>query len=369
MKILIIENSGEDFYKSRLRLAIFFKEKGHDVYAGVPDDGHTTKIQDRGIEVICLGEIIRGRGLKNVLGFAFKLLKVFQRNEFDIIHCYRMQPNIVGCLIASATTNAKLFGTITGLGYIFTVPSIKNTLQSKIVLLFYFLIDRFTRTKLITQNQGDAITLKLKNNIVIKGSSADESVYKPIKNKRKKSKNNSFSILFASRLLNSKGIKTLIKSIDIINHDNSGIKLKLIVAGEIDKDNPDSISLDELEELKKTKNTYFIGKSINIYNHITDSDLCILPTTYKEGTPRFLLEAMACSKPIITTNTPGCDHLVLNGKNGFLCKKNDPKNLAQQIKKALNLDLYSAGEISRQHYLRNFSENVIFNRIQKLYEQ
>ena len=78
---------------------------------------------------------------------------------------------------------------------------------------------------------------------------------------------------------------------------------------------------------------------------------------------------MACSKPIITTDTPGCDHLVLNGKNGFLCKKNDPKNLSQQIKKALNLDLYSAGEISRQHYLRNFSENVIFNGILKLYEE
>jgi glycosyltransferase involved in cell wall biosynthesis len=369
LKILIIENTGEDFYKSRLRLAIFFKEKGHDVYAGVPDDGYTTKIQDRGIEVICLGEIIRGRGLKNVLGLAFKLLKVFQRNEFDVIHCYRMQPNIVGCSIASVTTNAKLFGTITGLGYVFTVQSIKNTLQSKIVLLFYFLLDRFTPTILITQNQEDAKTLKLKNNCVIKGSSADESIFKPIKNKRTKRVNNSFSILFASRLLNSKGIKTLIKSIEIINYDNSGIKFNLIVAGEIDKDNPDSISLGELEELKKIKNTYFIGKSKNIYKQIVESDLCVLPTTYKEGTPRFLLEAMACSKPIITTNAPGCDHLVLNGKNGYICKKNDPKHLAQQIKKALNLDLYSAGEISRQHYLRNFSENVIFNSILKLYEQ
>ena len=89
MKILIIENTGEDFYKSRLRLASFFKENGHDVYAGVPDDGYTTKIQDRGIDVICLGEIIRGRGLINVLRFALKLLKVFQRNEFDVIHCYK----------------------------------------------------------------------------------------------------------------------------------------------------------------------------------------------------------------------------------------------------------------------------------------
>ena len=368
MKILIIENGGEDFYKSRLRLAIFLKEKGHDVYAGVPDDGYVTKIQNKGIHVIPLGGIVRGRGLKNVLRLAFKLLKVFQRNEFDIIHCYRMQPNIVGCLIGSATTNAKLFGTITGLGYLFTVPSIKNTLQSKIVLLFYFLIDRFTRTKLITQNLGDAITLKLKNNSVIKGSSADESVFKPKKKKRIKRSNNSFSILFASRLLNSKGIKTLIKSIEYLNHDNSCIKLNLIVAGEIDKENPDSISLDELDELKKTKNTHFIGKSKNIYNLINESDLCVLPTIYKEGTPRFLLESLACSKPIITTNTPGCDHLVLNGRNGFLCKKNDPKHLAQQIKKALNLDLYSAGEISRQHYLRNFSENVIFNGILKLYE-
>lgn len=368
MKILIIENTGQDFYRSRLRLASFFKEKGHDVYAGVPDDGFIKKIQDKGINVISLGESIRGRGLNNVLRFVFVLFKVFQRNEFDVIHCYRMQPNIVGCLIASATTNSKIFGTITGLGYIFTVPSIKNTLRSKILLLFYFLIDRFTRTKLITQNQGDAITLKLKNNSIIKGSSADESVFKPIKRKRTKRANNSFSILLASRLLNSKGIKTLTKSIDSINSDNSGIKLNLTIAGEIDKENPDSISLDELEELKKTKNTYFIGKSKNMYELITESDLCVLPTTYKEGTPRFLLEAMACSKPILTTNTPGCEHLVLNGRNGFLCKKNDPKHLAQQIKKALNLDLYRAGEISRQHYLRNFSENVIFNGILKLYE-
>ena len=94
---------------------------------------------------------------------------------------------------------------------------------------------------------------------------------------------------------------------------------QLIVVGWIDKQNFDSHTQKEIDLLNENNFVHFLGERKDISDLINASDICVLPSTYREGIPRFLLEAMACSKPIITTNMPGCNQLI--------DKKNEKWNL------------------------------------------
>ena len=92
-------------------------------------------------------------------------------------------------------------------------------------------------------------------------------------------------------------------------------------------------------------------------NLINQSHACVLPTKYREGTPRFLLQAMACSKPILTTDSPGCDHLVTDGKNGFIV--NDD-NITEKIMELFSCNLTTMGQVSKNYIMRN-SQKMLFS--------
>ena len=100
MKIALVENFGADFVGARLRLAIYLQDQGIAVTAIVPKDGHRQIIESKGIRVIEVGDNIRSKGIHVKLDFA-KQLKFFLKEEgFDIVHFFRLQPNIIGTFVA-----------------------------------------------------------------------------------------------------------------------------------------------------------------------------------------------------------------------------------------------------------------------------
>ena len=139
------------------------------------------------------------------------------------------------------------------------------------------------------------------------------------------------------------------------------------ISGSIDKDNFDSFSEDEISNLSKNKNIFFLGNRNDMNNLINFVDICILPSYYREGTPRFLLESMACSKPIITTFNSGCDQLVIKNVTGALCEIKNFKSLETAITTVVNADIVEMGKKGREYYVTNFSEDVVFNEITNYY--
>ena len=100
---------------------------------------------------------------------------------------------------------------------------------------------------------------------------------------------------------------------------------------------------------------------------IAISDIAILPTYYREGTPRFLLESMAMGKPIITTDMPGCNHLVPKGTNGFLIPPKNIDSITKAMINALDTDLNELGRNSHTLYHEKFSEEVVYSALFSLY--
>lgn len=368
MKIAIIENSAKDFFKSRLRFSKFLISKGYTVYAIVPADEfyQMTKVDE--INVIYTSGNIRNISLFRLFNYFIELLLIFKKYKFDIVHTFRFQPNIIGCFAAKITGVKKIIGHITGLGIAFTYSSFKYLVLRYISIILYRFNNNFLNIDYIVQNYEDYVDLGLNRLILIKGSSINESIYIPKKNQFKPKKNKSkIRLLFASRLLKSKGIIQLIESIKILPK-NISEKIILEIAGEPDYSNFDSINKEDLGKMKLYPFINLLGYRNDINKLILKSDICVLPTAYREGTPRFLLQAMASAKPIITTSMPGCNHLIENGLNGFVFNAHDVDRLSSIIQDLEKYDLKKMGENSLRKYRDEFSEKIVFNLILSNYK-
>lgn len=374
MKIALIENFGSDFYGARLRYALFLQRKGHEVIAVVPNDGFIDKISEKGIRTISIDIDIRKRNLETMYSYARKLRRIFKEEKFDVIHLYRMQPNILGSPIAYFTSKrSKLINHITGLGVAFTKRSLKYRCIQFIIKNAYKINSSIFKASLIFQNYEDKVEIgNSYKSFVIKGSAVNEDRFFPRSEKNadiilelgnKYGIDKGLTLIFVSRLLKQKGLSYLIESVKRYNANNNSKKVNLLIAGWLDENNPDSFSQSDIDKFSEIDRIVFLGKRNDIDQLIGISDIAVLPTYYREGTPRFLLEAMAMGKAIITTDMPGCNHLIKNGSNGVLVKIKDVEELVAAIEYLSERDIGSLGQESRKIYLNEFSESVVYNQL------
>lgn len=379
MKIALVENFGSDFYGARVRYALFLQKLGHEVIAIVPNDGYTEKIRNAGINTIAIDIDIRERSLSAMLKFGQKLGKIFRKEKFDVIHLYRMQPNIIGTSFAFFNSpKSKIINHITGLGVAFTKTSYKYKLVQKIIKFAYKFNSRVFNAQLIFQNIEDKLELGNDEKfLVIKGSAVDEDRFKPSDIINTQTKNElmekyhfsgTFTLIFVSRLLKQKGLDDLVNAVNDINKE-ADKKINLMIVGWIDPSNPDSFSEEEITAYSKLPNVAYLGKRNDIDQLIAMADAAVLPTFYREGTPRFLLEAMAMAKPILTTDMPGCNHLVKNKQNGVLVEPRNKEAIVEGLRFLLKADTKQLGVNSEKIYKTEFSEHVVYNNLLSSYKK
>ncbi|MCH1548478.1 MAG: hypothetical protein L7S44_07980, partial [Flavobacteriaceae bacterium] len=142
MKILLAENTASDFITARMRFVEFLANKGHEITIIVPSEkNHANNVitdYNSKITIIYLdGLSIRGLGLINKMKYAFSLFKLITHTKFDIIHLYRLQPNIIGTIIAGLFSKSKIINHITGLGSVFSSKNTKNLFLKNLTLSLY----------------------------------------------------------------------------------------------------------------------------------------------------------------------------------------------------------------------------------------
>ncbi len=375
MRIALVENFGSDFYNARLRYAKYLIDKGHEVVAVIPNDGYAEKIQEAGVDVLVVNGDVRKRSISNFYFYFKKLFLIFRSHKFDVVHFYRMQPNLIGTIAAGLSGHKLIFNHITGFGVAFSNKGLKYKIIRFFILLFYRINYHFFKVRIILQNEEDKKELNIESNKikVVKGSAVDESRFYPMSSEdivienldKLNIEKNSIKLLFVSRLLKQKGLGELVEVVNKIN--TNSIKVELFIVGWIDNSNPDSFTKEEIEGFRNVNGVHVLGKREDINKLISLSDICILPTYYREGTPRFLLESMVMGKPIITTDMPGCNHLVNNNENGILVVPKSVESLYDAIMRLMQSNLMSMGYKSRELYLNKFSESVVYSSIHEFY--
>ena len=206
-------------------------------------------------------------------------------------------------------------------------------------------LDLFIRSKLVQPQKTG----------LLPGSGVDVNRFFPLKKRRSEL----FQFLLFGRLLWEKGIREYVEAAKIVKARIADVEFQLL--GVVDDANPRCISESQLRVWEQDGYIVWLGSADDVRPFIAAADCVVLPS-YREGTPRSLLEAASMGKPLITTNTPGCKQVVEDGENGYLCEAKDPIHLASVMEKMLNMSeerRMSMGEKGRNKMVVEFDEKIV----------
>lgn len=265
----------------------------------------------------------------NPISFIRSLIKCFlliKKINPHLIHTITIKPAIIGGLTA-LMLSCPVVISFAGLGRVYNSSSILMKVIQKLSLLFYSIIVKNKKSLLLFEHAFDKekfITLLGKfsnrekiNSAVIDGAGIDVEKY-PFTDEPKNKKTR---VLFASRLLWSKGLGDLIEVKKRLLANN--LDFELDVAGITVLQDADSIPHERIIEWEKNGLINWLGKRDDICDLIKESNVIALPTVYSEGIPRILLEASSIGRTCISYDTDGCKSLILNNTTGFLISKGD----------------------------------------------
>jgi glycosyltransferase involved in cell wall biosynthesis len=169
--------------------------------------------------------------------------------------------------------------------------------------------------------------------------------------------------VYAGRLIKEKGVPEFVQAAQILKPSYPDVQFQ--IAGFLEKDAPGAIGRADIKTWEKTGAVTYQGAKEDIRPVLARAHCVVLPTYYREGVPRILLEAASMGIPIIGTPTPGCKDIVLEGKTGFLCQPSDHKQLAGVMEKIIGMDnaqRRQLGKEGRKIVQACFREETIINR-------
>ena len=146
--------------------------------------------------------------------------------------------------------------------------------------------------------------------------------------KRNKIPSGEVSFLMVARVLKEKGVMVYLRAAKMVKEKYPDVDFVYI--GPIDK-NKNAISFDELKPYIDGDIINYIPETNRVEKYLAECSVFVLPTYYREGIPKTILEALAMGRPILTTNTPGCKETVIDGENGFFVKVKRANDLVEKM--------------------------------------
>lgn len=193
---------------------------------------------------------------------------------------------------------------------------------------------------------------------VIPGSGVDLSAFSPTP----KAIPGPITFLMFGRLLPKKGFDLFIRSAARLK-ESFGDSCSFWVLGAADYERPESVELlERVMQAHSNGHIRYLQSTDDVLPILRDADAVVLPSTYNEGIPRSLLEALACGKIVITTDWKGCRETVHHGRNGFLVNPNDDHSLEYHIRKVIELPESTRsqmGQSSRKLARERFDERAV----------
>jgi len=262
-----------------------------------------------------------------------QLIKLMLKVKPDYLLSYTIKPVVYGMIAAKLSGVKRPFALITGLGYTFTgTPTGLRTVVRSLLKKMYRLALSFTE-KVFFQNNDD-YNLLISEKILdqshpvktVNGSGVDLLKFKV------ESIPNKISFLLIARLLRNKGVREYVEAARKVKRVYPDVEFVLV--GWLDE-NPDTIPQSELDQWVSDGSISFLGELEDVRESIANCSVYVLPS-YREGTPRTVLEAMAMGRAVITTDAPGCRETVVDGENGFLVSVKSVDELEKSMLKFIN---------------------------------
>lgn len=361
MKIIAItSNTSWYLYNFRKNTILALLNEGYKVVAISPKDDYSEKLKSLGAEHRFIAIDQGGTNpLKDISTF-WGFVKLYRELRPDVVLNFTPKNNIYSTL-AGYLFGIKAINNIAGLGMVF----INDNVTAKLARLLYK-VSQPRAHVIFFQNDDDREIFKKYDlaplNITdrVPGSGADLSRFTIVPS----CDDGITRFLLVARMLYDKGIGHYVEAARELKA-KYGDTVEFRLLGFLDVNNPSAVSRQEMQAWVDEGIVNYLGVSDSVEKEIAQIDCMVLPSFYREGVPKSLLEACAMGKPIITTDNVGCRETVDDGLNGFLCEPRSTSSLVEKLDRMINLshvERLVMGQKSRLKVEKEFDEKIVISK-------
>ncbi|MFC3215856.1 glycosyltransferase family 4 protein [Novosphingobium panipatense] len=329
MKILVLSSLAYSLTNFRGALLREMIANGHTVLAVAPDhnDAVAQELKSSGIGFRVVPMQRTGTNPIHDVASLYRYARLIMYEKPDLILAYTQKPIIYGGLAARLVGGRRFFALMSGLGYVYSPHNDKRQLLRKAVSFLYREAVRRTRAIFVfnADDRQDMLDFGIVNAshrvVQVPGSGVDLAHFPHVPLPR-----TVIRFLFVGRLMRDKGVYEFLEAARRISRHHP--TCEFMVLGHYERANPTGIDEAECLKLAAEYPVRFVPGTTDVRPYLAGCSVFVLPSYYREGLPRTIIEAMSCGRPIVTTDTPGCREPVTEGENGFLVPPRDVDALA-----------------------------------------
>ena len=358
MHILISANSSWYVLNFRGRLIRSLIDAGHRITVLAPQDGYTDRLRSLGCAFEPLVMDNHGTSVLRELELLYTMKCDFRRIRPDVVLSFTIKNNIYGAIAARAS-GVPLVPNVSGLGPAFDG---NGWLKTVVFMLYRF---AFRHLPIVLFQNEDDRALFIQHGWVKEGRTRrlpgsgvdlDRFTVTPLPSGQKT------VFLLLARLVNQKGVIEYVEAGKRLRDEGYPVSCHLL--GFTDVDSRDAIGRERINAWIEEDAVNYFGSSDDVREHISKADCVVLPSFYREGVPRSLLEAAAMGRPIVTTDVSGCRDVVDDGYTGYLCKPRDIVSLAACMRRVAAMapeERTEMGLKGRERIENLFDENIVIS--------
>ena len=353
--IVISYNTCWYVFNFRRPLIRALKEAGYEVTVLAPRDEFTDRLMAEGIAWRDIRMEGKGKNPFREIGTLLALRKAYRDLKAELVLQYTIKPNTYGSL-AARSLGIPVINNVTGLGEAFT----RGGPMELLAKLLYR--SAFSRVALVFFQNPDDQELFLREKLVrpsraalLPGSGVDLERFAPMSREA-----GPFTFLQVGRLLKAKGAEDFIAAARIVKRERPDVRFALL--GRYDRADPAGVNPLLLEAALAEGIVEYWGEIDDVRPTIAKANCVVLPSYYREGTPRSLLEAAAMGKPLIAADSVGTREPVADGVNGYLHRPKDSRDLADKMLRMIDLkaeERSAMGRASRRIMTERFDEKIV----------
>ena len=356
-KILDVSAKNKTVFNFRGDLIKDMISRGNEVFITGPNQDYIDEIMALGVEkFIEVPSVKDNASILNDIKYLALLRKAIREVKPDIVFSYNIKPAIYGSIAAKAEKTPRIYAMVTGLGRVYASDALKIRFIRIITKILYKKAFKAC-DKVIFQNRDDvddlvkARYLPKEKAFVVNGSGVNMTRF------RKTDIPENPVFLMVSRIIKEKGVLDYCEASRMLKKSHP--EARCVLLGGFDA----SLGALKPEDIQP----YVDDGSIELRGEVKDpvafydeASVFVLPSYYREGLPRTILEALACGRPVVATDWVGCREAVQDGVNGYLTPIKDSKTLAEKM--ALLCDMEKAremGVVAHEICREKFDVNVV----------
>ncbi len=367
MKVVLVANTDWYLYNFRLPLARRLAARGDEVVLASPPGPWSARFAGEGLRWRPVALARRSVNPLLELRAILSLRRIYREERPGLVHHFTLKCAIHGSLAARLAGVPAVVNALTGMGTVFASPA--PAMRFLRPLVRFLLRLALARGVTIFQNPEDRDEFVREGLVdaaqarVVLGSGVDVDRFRP----RATPAGAPPCVILVARLLREKGIETFVEAARRVRARRP--EARFLAVGEGDPGNPASIEAAQVEAWRREGNVEFPGHREDVAELLREADVFVLPTFYREGVPRSLIEAAASGLPLVASDVRGCREVVEEGGNGFLVAPKDAHALAAAIERILGDGALRARMAARSRAIacERFAESAVLERTLEAY--